>query len=491
LLKNILESTLAGYWDWNLVDNTEYLSPTFKRMFGYEDHEMESSPEAWQKILFPEDLPGVLEVFDRHIKSRGQEPYYNEIRYQHKSGSTVWVACAGRIIEWADDGTPIRMVGCHIDITERKQAELALSKSRKIMAQAEELADLGSWEWNIQNDTWLLSDNWKRIHGVADIQLTTPQLLPIAHPEDKTAIEHAFARATENGKPYNIEHRIIRPDTGEVRHVHSRGLVERDDNGNPATMIGTVQDITGRKKAEEEIKQINQQLQKSNAEKDKLFSVIAHDLKSPMSGLVGSTQMLAKEPQLFSEHDFTFIATEMHKNAVNTFALLEDLLQWSRMNQGGIDYAPTPSCMEDLMTMGLSTGQDMAKAKDIAIRKHIPQGLKVLVDQPMLKTVIRNILFNAIKFTHRGGEIVIKARQEGQMVTLAIQDNGIGMNEQIMSSAFSPKKEKRQMGTEGEKGTGLGLVLCKQFIEQHSGEIWVESMPGQGTTVHFTLPAAS
>lgn len=123
ILKEILETTLAGFWDWNLVENTEYLSPTFKLMFGYEDHEMENSPEAWQNIIFPEDLPGVLECFDRHIKSGGREPFYNEIRYRHKDGSTVWVICTGRVIEWAEDGTAVRMVGCHVDITERKQAE--------------------------------------------------------------------------------------------------------------------------------------------------------------------------------------------------------------------------------------------------------------------------------------------------------------------------------------------------------------------------------
>ncbi|SMP59040.1 PAS domain S-box-containing protein [Desulfonatronum zhilinae] len=250
-----------------------------------------------------------------------------------------------------------------------------------------------------------------------------------------------------------------------------------------------VREISERKRAEAEIRNKTEQLQHLLAEKDKLFTIIAHDLKSPMSGLVGSTQMLAMEPELFSEQDFRFLAKEMHKNAVNTFELLEDLLQWSRMSQGGIDYAPTSSSLNDLMTMGLSTGQDMARAKDITIRKDFPQGLTVLVDQPMLKTVIRNVLFNAIKFTHRGGEIVIRARQEGRTVRVSIQDNGIGMKEHVLSTLFTLDKEKRQLGTEGEKGTGLGLVLCKQFIEQHGGEIRAESVLGKGTTVCFTLPA--
>jgi PAS domain S-box-containing protein len=119
----VLEQSLAGYWDWWIQEGREYLSPTFKKMFGYEDHEMENSPEAWQKIIFPEDLPGVLEVFRKHVESRGKVPYYNEVRYRHKNGSTVWVICTGNVIRWDDKDRPVRMIGCHVDITARKLAE--------------------------------------------------------------------------------------------------------------------------------------------------------------------------------------------------------------------------------------------------------------------------------------------------------------------------------------------------------------------------------
>ena len=130
----ILEQSLAGYWDWWVQKNEEYLSPSFKKMFGYEDYEMPNTPESWQKIIFPEDLLVVLEVFNRHVKSRGKIPFYNEVRYQHKDGSTVWVICTGRVIEWDNQGQPIRMIGCHIDITEMKHAE---EKIRKLNAELE------------------------------------------------------------------------------------------------------------------------------------------------------------------------------------------------------------------------------------------------------------------------------------------------------------------------------------------------------------------
>lgn len=136
---NILDSTLAGYWDWYIQDNYEYLSPTFKKMFGYEDHEMENSPDSWQKIIHPDDLPLVFETFDKHAQSKGKIPYDNEVRYYHKDGSIVHVYCRGKIIEWDTEGNPKRMVGCHVDITKLKEAEETEKLVRKLRSKNHEL----------------------------------------------------------------------------------------------------------------------------------------------------------------------------------------------------------------------------------------------------------------------------------------------------------------------------------------------------------------
>ncbi|MCQ8183380.1 PAS domain-containing protein, partial [Methylomonas sp. SURF-1] len=120
-LQGLLESTFAGYWDWNIPKGTEYYSDTFSRMLGYRSDEFPNIPETWQRLIFSEDLPGVLEKFERHVASQGAEPFYNEVRYRHKNGSTIWVICAGRVVQWAETGEPIRMVGCHIDITQMHQ----------------------------------------------------------------------------------------------------------------------------------------------------------------------------------------------------------------------------------------------------------------------------------------------------------------------------------------------------------------------------------
>ena len=128
VFNNILESTLAGYWDWYIQDNYEYLSPTFKSMFGYTDAELPNSPETWQKIIHPDDLPGVFEIYEKHVKSKGKHPYDNVVRYFHKNGSIVWVYCRGNVIEWDENGDPIRMVGCHVDITHENEIQAKLEK---------------------------------------------------------------------------------------------------------------------------------------------------------------------------------------------------------------------------------------------------------------------------------------------------------------------------------------------------------------------------
>ncbi|GAB5416805.1 MAG: hypothetical protein Crog4KO_22940 [Crocinitomicaceae bacterium] len=129
LSESALDSALAGFWDWNMVTNEEYLSPRFKEMFGYRDHEMENSPEAWQKIAYQEDLPGMFESFNAHVGSGGKVPFHSVVRYHHKKGGTVWVRCNGKVVEWGDDGSPIRAIGCHVDITEEKEMQLQLKRA--------------------------------------------------------------------------------------------------------------------------------------------------------------------------------------------------------------------------------------------------------------------------------------------------------------------------------------------------------------------------
>lgn len=131
LSESALESSLAGFWDWNMITNEEYLSPRFKEMFGYSESEMENSPEAWQKIAYQEDLPEMFSLLEEHIKTKGKVPFNITLRYHHKNGSTVWVRCNGKVVKWGENDEPLRVIGCHVDITEEKRIEEQLKKALK------------------------------------------------------------------------------------------------------------------------------------------------------------------------------------------------------------------------------------------------------------------------------------------------------------------------------------------------------------------------
>ncbi len=248
-------------------------------------------------------------------------------------------------------------------------------------------------------------------------------------------------------------------------------------------------DVTERKQAEEKINEINQRLEKTLAEKDMFFSIIAHDLKSPMSGLLSLSRLLDHDCNELPREEIGKYAQLMHKSADNLLSLMDNLLQWSRIQRGSIKYDPMLHDLNDLVTESVDMIRDVAGQKDIRLRVDIPEKMTVLADKYMVQTVIRNLVFNAVKFTYRGGNIIIAAHREEMMVMVSVEDDGMGMEQKICDGIFAIDKKTSLLGTEGEKGTGLGLILCREFVEKHEGEIRLESSPGQGTKVCFSLPS--
>ena len=258
ILEQVLDNVLAGYWEWDIPNGREYFSRGFKRMFGYEDHELFNTPESWKNLIFPEDLPTVLECFERHVQSRGKIPYYNEVRYRHKNGSTVWVIYSGQVIEWDDADNPLRMVGFHLDISDRKQAEEALRESDARWQFALEGSGDGVWDWNPQTKTAFFSRQWKAMLGYADHEVgnTLDEWDSRIHPDDKSQthvdLNKHFSGETSS---YQNEHRIRCRD-GRYKWILGRGkVIEWTPDGRPLRVIGTHTDITDRKLADQKIRE--------------------------------------------------------------------------------------------------------------------------------------------------------------------------------------------------------------------------------------------
>jgi signal transduction histidine kinase len=229
-------------------------------------------------------------------------------------------------------------------------------------------------------------------------------------------------------------------------------------------------------------------LQALNNSKDKFFSIIAHDLRSPFTTFLGFTEVLDEEIDTLPKDELKTIVSYMRNSAINLYQLLENLLEWSLLHREITRFEPEALLLLPMVQSCTTTISDSAKLKDIDLQIKIPEYLKVLADIHMLQTIVRNLLSNAVKFTPAGGSVQISAfAREENYVTISISDTGIGINASLLPKIFLIDVNNKTKGTEGELSTGLGLILCKEFVEKHGGKIWVESEEGKGSTFYFTV----
>lgn len=247
-------------------------------------------------------------------------------------------------------------------------------------------------------------------------------------------------------------------------------------------------DITLRKQAQREIISKNKSLEKINEEKDKLFSIVSHDLRSPMNGILGLTGMINNEIDSFSKDHIREMAKSIHTSASSIIQLLHGLLEWSQLQRGNINFNPQTVALLTSVQQCIKILTESAKAKNIAIICKIPATINVFADIQMLESVIRNLVSNAIKFTPKGGQVEISASESSlNTVVVSVKDDGIGMNANILEKLFRLSAKINRKGTEGELSSGLGLIISKELIEKHGGKIWAESEEGKGSTFYFTI----
>jgi signal transduction histidine kinase len=232
----------------------------------------------------------------------------------------------------------------------------------------------------------------------------------------------------------------------------------------------------------------NQELVTSNAEKDKLFSIIAHDLKSPFQSFLGFSELLKEDVHSFEAAELEQLAATMNKSANRTMNLLNELLEWARFKQDRIEFSPEPVNLSQVTSEILYILEGSATAKNIRLIQQIPENLNLKADKHMLKTVLRNLVGNAIKFTHSTGQVEVIAQADHKQVKIVVKDNGIGLQHEQLARLFNLGETPVRKGTANESGTGLGLILCKEFIEKHNGTIWVESEVEKGSNFIFSIP---
>ena len=408
---------------------------------------------------------------------------------------------------------------CGKEISARMLIDESIQGSNPMLEIAMDAAEMAWWEMDIP--TGVVSFNKRK----SDMLGYFPQdfnhykdFMKLVHPEDYDKTMNAMlAHFKGETARYETEYRIL-TKSGEYLWFYDIGSITlRDSFEKPLKVAGLVMNITKRKHAEEalnklfeevnhskeiieenlyeknilveELTKAKEKLEKTNSEKDKFFSIIAHDLRSPFSGLIGLTEIIADDADNFTKDELAKMSNEINSSAKNLFKLLQNLLEWTQIQKGELGYSPAKLNVKGIVNQNINLIKNRIKQKSISVDLNIDETIYANVDENMLNSILRNLLSNAIKFTKKSGIISINAKKKDErMIEIAVSDTGIGMPEELKIKLFSLDKKVGRKGTEGEESTGLGLLLCKEFVEKHSGKIWVESEEGKGSTFYFTLP---
>jgi PAS domain S-box-containing protein len=376
-------------------------------------------------------------------------------------------------------------------IINRKRAEELLTESERFIRETQIIANLGSYTMDIASGKWKSSEILDSLLGIdSDYDKSVEGWESLIHPEWKKIMGDYFIQEVigENAK-FDKEYKIIRQNDKGERWVHGIGELKFNDNNQPITMIGTIQDITERKKAEEDIQLKTEQLKKINSEKDKFFSIIAHDLKSPFNGLLGLTELMVSEDEDITKDELLDYSKSLNESASSIFKLLENLLEWAQMQKGSIPFSPKELTLSTITIQNIEILNQRALQKGVTLINEVDETQNVYADERMINTVLRNYLSNAVKFTKRDGKIIVRTKKlDNAMVEVSVQDTGVGMAEKDVNKLFKMEEKVGSKGTEGEPSTGLGLLLCKEFVEKNGGKVWADSEMGKGSIFYFTVP---
>lgn len=279
----------------------------------------------------------------------------------------------------------------------------------------------------------------------------------------------------------------IKTSDDRIVYVRDAGHLVKE-NGKPVYFDGALQDITEKKILEKKLNELN-------TSKNKFFSILSHDLKGSFGQFIGATDLILDEINNFDKKQIENIVQLLNEQAERSYKLLENLLDWSKSQEGILKFKPEPINISILIKEIIEYYNQTAKKKSINLSAKIKESLMVYADKYMLSTVLRNLISNAIKFTPHGGDVVVAANElfdsenyGNKILEISVKDTGVGIAKERIDHLFNMEGNYSTKGTGGEMGTGLGLILCKEFIEKHGGKIWVESEAGKGSNFKFTIP---
>ncbi len=466
----------------DLFGNIEYVNPKFTETTGYTFQEAKgNNPRIFKSGNTSDDEYSNLWSI---ISSGGV--WEGEFCNRKKNGEVYWEAAKISPIV-GESGVITHYLAIKEDITERKQVAESLRKSeafnKSIIENEPECVKIIGREGELK---YMNPAGLKMIEAGSLEEVIGKSIYHLIIPENRDE----FIRLTEEVFQ-GQSHKLIFEITGLLgthRWLESSAVPMFDKNGNVESLLSITRDISEYRKAELKIHQQFQELVKVNAEKDKFFSIIAHDLRSPFSGFMGLTDMMCRELPGMSSEELQEISLLLNKSATDLYNLLGNLLEWSMIQRGLTTITLSTFRLFPVISECLIFIFEAARKKDILIDLKIAEDLFVFTDKNILEGIIRNLAINAVKFTPKGGRIIIAASSASDAgVSISITDNGIGMSREMIGNLFRLDVNTRRKGTQGESSTGLGLIICKDLIEKLGGKMMIESEEGKGAAFHFNI----
>jgi len=326
-----------------------------------------------------------------------------------------------------------------------------------------------------------------KVLGYSKEELIGESVFNIYHSDCYENVKNVFKIFLETGIISNQELIVKRKD-GSIINVSLNAEAKRNEKGEILYSISSWRDITEQKQAELIIKQQNKELTKLNIDKDRFIAVLSHDLRTPFNAILGFTELLQTHFYAYTPEQIKDRLQIISDVSKKTYSLLEELLLWSNAQSGKLDFQPKRQILHNICNNVHDSVDMMAKVKNISIQYFVNDNIEINADENMLKIIFRNLITNAIKYSYHGGAIRCSSVVIQNKMIITISDDGVGIGQDKIEKLFDDTQIISTEGTDNEKGTGIGLLLCKEFVEKHGGRIWVESEVGKGSNFKVELP---
>ncbi len=477
----------------------DYCNEAFEDLYGYTCEDFRT--ERGSFLFENSEYPHIRKAYERCIKDKTSVQYeYFTLSKKHEG---LWIHTTLTPV-FTNDGTLEQFIAIDTNITQLKNAEEEVRfqkeelerKSKELAEKNQELQRLSIIARETDNAVILtdkrgsllwVNEGFTRLYGFTLKELRQEKGNIFTMSSNKR-IGKVISEWPENQSSITYE---SQNPTKDGRKIWAQTTLTpiRDENEKINQIIAIDSDITALKNAEEQIENQRDQLKTLNATKDKFFSIIGHDLRSPFGNFVNMTNIIMQNITTSDTQTLLNYVSKLQRSAQNSYNLLENLLDWARHQQGRIKYYPDFDDITAIAEEMVELLLPLAEKKKIKVSIIYEEPVYAYFDEPMIKTVVRNLLFNALKFTPSGGEIKIYFQRDQNKVKLFVQDSGIGITPEAQKKIFRTDTHFSTLGTDKERGTGLGLMLSKDFVEMNGGTIEVESEPGKGSTFIITLPA--